>query len=336
MLHGSGAAATFSFPLGVVCDSVGNVYVIDSGNSAIRKVTPAGVVTTFVGASQGYSDGIASSAAFLLPRAIAMDGAGNLYVADTGNTAVRKVATSGAVSTLAGYPQYGSSDGTAPLAKFNGPQGVATGPDGNIYVADFWNSSVRKVTPSGTVSTITNVSPYSTGIAVDNAGNIYVSSNYDSIYKVSAGGAVSLFAGGGVGSPSGFVDGAGATARFSSPKGLAVDGVGNVYVADKNNHAIRKISPSGVVSTLAGDGTAGLVNGAGSAARFSDPFGVAVDKSGNVFVADFGNSAIRGITPAGNVTTFVGGPGGFINAAGMQDYFRIPVELRSTATGCCM
>ncbi len=266
---GTGSAARFYYPTGVAMDSAGNVYVADTSNHTIRKVTPSGVVSTLAGlaGSHGSADGTGSAARFYYPNGVAVDSTGNVYVADTGNHTIRKITPSGVVSTLAGLAFIkGIADGTGSAARFNDPSGVAVDSAGSVYVADSGSDTIRKVTSAGVGSTLA-------GLAF------------------------------GLGS----VDGTGSDARFYSPNGVAVDGAGNVYVTDTGNHTIRKITPSGVVSTLAGLAyNSGSADGTGSAARFNDPSGVAVDSAGNVYVADTSNHTIRKITPSGVVSTLAG------------------------------
>ena len=312
---GTGAAASFNYPFGVAVDSSGNVYVADTYGSTIRKITPAGVVTTLAGKTEepGSSDGTGADASFSDPIGVAVDSNGNVYVADTGNATIRKITPAGAVTTLAGAAgQTGSADGPGADARFNYPEGVAVDSNGNVYVAESLNSVIRKITPAGVVSTLAGtaaqrgstdgtgadarfVAPW--GIAVDSSGNVYVSDVADTrIRKITPAGVVSTLAG--KTEEPGSSDGAGADARFDFPTGVAVDSDGNVYVAESLNSVIRKITSAGVVTTLAGTaGESGSTDGTGAAARFSGPFGIAVDSSGTVYVADTNNSTIRKITP---------------------------------------
>jgi len=258
---GTGADARFNSPYGVAVDGDGNVYVADTSNHTIRKITAAGVVTTLAGTagSSGSADGTGAAARFWGPRGPAVDGGGNVYVADYGNYTIRKITAAGVVTTLAGTAgSFGSADGTGADARFFYPYGVAVDGDGNVYVADRANHTIRKITPAGVVTTLAGA-----------AGS------------------------------SGSADGTGAVARFNYPDGVAVDGGGNVYVADTSNHTIRKITPAGVVTTLVGAATEnGFSDGRGPLARLYAPYGVAVDGGGNVYVADYANHAIRKVTPA--------------------------------------
>ena len=311
----SGSAARFYWASSVAVDGSGNVYVADMANSTIRKISPAGAVSTLAGSAlqSGSVDGTGSAARFNSPFSVAVDGSGNVYVGDCLNSTIRKIAPAGVVSTLAGLPEHtGSTDGTGSAARFFNPQGVAVDRSGNVYVADTFNGNIRKITPAGVVSTLADATgsaayfyhPF--GVAADGSGNIYVAdTGNNTIRKITAAGVVSTLAGSA--GQCGSTDGTGAAAGFCNPSGVAVDGSGNIYVADLYNYTIRKITPAGVVSTLAGSpGQTGSTNGTGSAARFYNPQGLAVDGSGNIYIADTDNSTIRKITPAGIVTTVVG------------------------------
>jgi hypothetical protein len=266
--NGGGAAASFNSPQGAAVDGAGNIYVTDAFNSSIRKITSAGVVTTLAGGASGSADGVGAAAGFNTPIGVAVDGVGNVYVADTVNSAIRKITPVGVVMTLAGTPGffYGAVDGIGAAASFFWPEGVTVDGADNVYVADTNNSTIRKITSAGVVTTLA-----------------------------------------GAAGASGSANGAGAAASFTFPQGVAVDGAGSLYVADTGNNTIRKISSAGVVTTLAGTaGISGSANGIGAAASFKLPGGVAVDGAGNVYVADTGNNTIRKITSAGFVTTLAG------------------------------
>ena len=305
---GDGAAASFNFPIGVAVNTAGDIFVADTNNDTIRKVTPAGVVTTLAGTAgqRGSADGTGAAARFYNPEGVALDGAGNVFVADGGN--IRKITPAGAVTTFAG---------TA------GSAGVAVDAGGNVYVAEV--TIIQKISPTGVVTTLAGnaaAPPGSVdgtgtdalfsspnGVAVDGAGNVYVADTFI-IRKITPAGVVTTLAGST--SSAGNVDGTGAAASFLLPNGVAVDGAGNVYVADSGDNTIRKITPAGVVTTLAGSvvttpadtgpmgpvGQAGSADGTGTSASFNNPMGVAVDGAGNIFVADTFNNTIRKITPA--------------------------------------
>ena len=230
---GTGSAARFIEPYGVAVDSAGNVFVTDSANFTIRKVTPAGVVTTLAGSagSSGSADGTGSAARFggipgygEGPNGVAVDNAGNVFVADGGNNTIRKVTPAGVVTTLAGLAgSSGSADATGSAARFNAPSGVAVDSAGNVFVADAGNGTIQEVTPAGVVTTLAGRAGYA-----------------------------------------GTDDGTGSAARFgwyhntvhgyyiAGPTGVAVDGAGNVFVVDTDNCTIRKVTPAGVVTTLTG------------------------------------------------------------------------------------
>ncbi len=324
-LDGTGTAARFRSPMGLVSDAVGNIYVTDYYNHNIRRITPAGVVTTVAGSTNaptgqfGYVDATGSAARFTYPNGIAIDKFGNLYVADANNLVIRRITPTGVVSTYAGNGSSGNTNGPGTSATFNYPSGVATDAAGNVYVADY--TCIRKITPAGIVSNFAgSVSPgISDGLGTsasfdcldqicsDAAGNLYA---YDGcnhiIRKVSAAGVVTTIAG--TGYP-GNADGIGTAASFNGPTGIAVDAAGNIYVSDAGNVLIRRISPTGVVSTLAGSGTGAIVDGVGTAASFFNPYGLAVDPSGNLYVAEFfSGRRIRKITIAETVNTCAGDP----------------------------
>ncbi len=321
---GAGAGARFFYPGGIAATVAGTVYVADTGNHTIRAMDSPGVVTTLAGAvgTQGSTDGTGSQASFAYPYGIASDGSGHFYIADANNNTVRMVNAAGVVTTVAGTAGLpGSANGVGAAALFNSPGGVAADGNGNVYVADTGNSTIRKIASGGTVTTLAGVAGTSgsadgtgaaatfnspEGIAVDDVGNVYVAdTRNDTIRKITSGGSVTTLAG--VAGQSGGGDGAGGSARFSNPSAVAVDGSGNVYVADFSNATIRMINLSGTVSTVAGfAGSLGFADGEGAVARFNQPYALAVDGSGNLYVADTYNRAIRKIAPGGSVTTLNG------------------------------
>jgi sugar lactone lactonase YvrE len=308
---GTGTAAQFDRPYGVALDANGNVYVADGVNQRIRKITTGGAVSTLAGSgTAGFADGIGATAQFRNPTGIAVDASGNVYVGDVTNNRIRKITPNGVVSTLAGDGTSGLADGTGTAAKFSSPSGLTVDAAGNVYVCDRENNCIRKITPDGVVSTLAGDGAagafgYADGvgtaarftlprsITVDPAGNLYVV-DYGNhrIRKVTSGGVVTTLAG----SSKGFADGMGIAAKFDYPLGIARDTEGNLYVADYNNQRIRKITPSGEVSTLAGSGTQGFVDGTGATAQFEGPFGIGIDVSGNLYVSDRLGHRIRKIT----------------------------------------
>lgn len=300
---GMGANAQFDLPERVAVDVKGTLFVTDTRNHKIRKITSDGTVSTLAGSTEGFADGIGANAQFDSPIGIAVDAEGTVYVADAGNHRIRKIMPDGTVSTLAGSTEGDSNGGVDP--KFSSPRGVAVDVEGTIYVADRGNHKIKKITPQGVVSTQAGSTQgfadgmsfdaqfyFPTGIAVDAQRNVYVGDrNNHKIRKITPNDVVSTVAG----STEGFVDATGVNAQFNFPSGVAVDALGTIYVADFNNHSIRKITPDGEVSTLAGS-IAGFVNGTGANAQFDSPIGIAVDTQGAIYVVDFRNYKIRKIT----------------------------------------
>ncbi|PWU19573.1 MAG: hypothetical protein C5B50_06315 [Verrucomicrobia bacterium] len=330
--NGTGTGAQFNEPSGIAVDSAGNIYVGDTGNQMIRTVTGAGVVTTLAGSvgTSGTNDGTGTGALFWDPQGVATDN-NNVFVADSTSQTIRKIViSSGVVSTLAGTGGLlGPNDGTGSNARFWQPQGVAADSSGDVFVADSANGTIRKIAPGTIVTTLAGSASSGSGdgsganarfyrpaaAAIDSSGNAYIADSQNStIRMVTPAGAVSTLAG--LAGAFGATDGPTNAARFSGPQGIAVDGSGNIYVGDTLNHTIRKISGS-LVTTLAGlAGTSGLSDGTGSNARFNYPQDVAVDVSGNVYVADTGNHIIRKVTSGGVVTTIAGYPGLYGDADG--------------------
>jgi streptogramin lyase len=323
---GTGGAARFSSPRGIAVDGSGVAWVTDA-DQTLRRVTADGVVTTVAGSpgQEGSQDGAGPEARFDGPAGLAVGKAGQLLVADTLSFSIRAVTPAGVVTTFAGMPgQPGSADGAGPAARFQLPAGVAVDASGNAFVADSYNFTIRKITPAGEVTTVAGVAgdsgpddgpaadarfAYPSDLALGPSGELYVVSwDEQTVRKVTPDGQVSTLAGQAF--QPGSDDGTGSTARFRYPQGVAVDAAGTVYVADCGNDTIREITPAGAVTTLAGTaGAWGSDDGAGAAARFSSPTGVAVDAAGNVYVADGGNFTIRRIAPGGEVSTLAGAPG---------------------------
>lgn len=249
-----------------VADSIAGLYmghIPDLPHCRILKITRDGAITILAGGDKvGYADGRGGEARFNLPTSVALAPDGSLYVSDTWNHSIRKVASDGTVTTLAGNRQEGFSDGKGSEAMLNGPQGLAVDPQGILYVADTVNNRIRKITPDGTVATL--------------AG----------------------------GSESGFVDGPGTSARFNSPEDIAIDRQGNLYVVDSLNHSVRKVTPEGMVTTVAGNGKEGHVDAQGKAAQFFGLSGIAIDGEGNLVVTQ--SPSVRLIRPDGTVWTLAG------------------------------
>ena len=332
-LNGPAAAARFFGPFGVAISADGFLYIADSYNQSIRRVSSTLVVTTIAGpgSNSGTTDGPAESARLNAPGGLSFDNAGNLFIADTRNSTVRRLTSTGVVSTVAGLAGVSApDDGFGGSGRLGQPTGIAV-LDTGTFVTDPLYDTLRGLN-SGAILTVAGTpaqagstdatglaarfnAPW--GVAVDRDGNIYIAdSGNHTIRRVGAGSVVTTVAGA-AGSP-GTADGA--AGRFNTPRGLALDRDGNLYVADSGNHAIRKVSPGGVVSTIAGQpGTSGTADGAGSAARFNSPAGIAVAADGTLFIADTGNQTIRKITPAGVVTTIGGASDGPTRGAGYAD-----------------
>jgi streptogramin lyase len=302
---------TLGNPRGVVADPNGNLYVADSYNHLIRKIDSSGDIVIFAGSypyGSGNNDGQISNARFTSPRDLSLDVFGNVYVADTGNSRIRKIDSSGNVTTLAGS-MWGYTDGQGTAAEFATPEGISVDVSGNVYVADTGNNRIRIINSSANVTTIAGSGaigsadgqgmvasfnePYS--VAVDSSGNIYVADTGNHrIRRIDPLSNVTTLAGSGV---SGSTDGHGTAATFNRPHGVSVDISGNVYVADTGNNSIRKIDPFGNVTTLAGSAGGGAVDGLGAVAMFNMPYGVSIDMSGNLYVADSANNSIRKLSP---------------------------------------
>jgi sugar lactone lactonase YvrE len=317
---GDGSAATsaeLNFPQATAIDSSGNIYVADLRSNRIRKITPAGIISTYAGnGTAGFSGdgGPATSAEINGPLGISFDGAGNLYIGDSYNERVRKVTPAGIISTFAGTGSQGyNGDGIAATsAELYYPAGTVADQNGNIYIADYFNSRVRKVNTAGVISTVagdgtngysgdggpaTNAEVYyPTGVAMDPSGNLYIADYYNNrVREVATSGVISTFAGTGRGDYNG--DGIPATtAELYAPFSVATDSTSNVYISDYGNNRIRKVDTTGLISTVAGNGTAGFSGDGGLAisAEFKGPGGIAVDKEGGAFyISDENNNRVR-------------------------------------------
>ncbi len=293
------APVLLPYPTAITADNAGNLFVADAQTNTIQQVNAAGQISALAGqaGTAGSADGLGSAARFNQPSGLALLPSGTLIIADTANATLRSLSASDMVTTLAGSAgARGNTNGTGATASFSNPLGVAVDQAGNIFVADSMNATIRKIT---------------------------------------AGGAVTTFAG----SPgaNGSADGTGSAARFNLPTGLTVDASGNLFVADTNNNTIRKITPAGAVTTFAGlAGVSGSTDGTGANALFNRPSGLAIDGAGNLYLADTGNSTIRRITAVGVVTTLAGLP----TIAGLEDgpgtagaLFNQPQALCLDATG---
>jgi sugar lactone lactonase YvrE len=277
----SGTTSSFNRPNGLAIDAEDTIYVADTFNHSIRKISPQGVVTTLAGSGTAgiQNSNTGTSSTFRFPMGVAVDYAGVVYVADTDNNLIRKITPTGSVTTLAGSIGLGSQDGLGSMASFNGPCGVAVDSFGNVYVADTGNHVIRKITPTGAVTTVA-----------------------------------------GLGGAPGFQDGTGRCARFNAPVSLTIDSNGALYVCERFNHAIRKIllrpaasgaasgsgsgsiscsttnSDTAIVTTIAGNGSTGAANGIGTSSRFNTPNALCFDPTGKLYVADTLNNTIRMVT----------------------------------------
>ena len=356
-VDGVGAAARFNAPWGVAVDGAGNAYVSDSSNSTIRKIVLAtGAVTTIAGAPGqfGSTDGVGTAARFNSPYGLATDGGGNLYVADRLNNTIRKIAlATGAVTTIAGtVASPGEMDGVGTAAKFSNPAGLCADAAGNLYVADQFGPTIRKVViATGAVTTIAGTAMMSgstdgtgaaarfnqpIGVASDGAGDLFVADSVNQTIRkiVLSTGAVTTFAGQvGV---MGQQNGTGTSAQFNFPEGVVADGAGNLFVADLNNQAIRKIAlgTASVTYFVGMAGVAGPDDGLGTSARLNNPIGMVVDGSGILLVADNANNTIRKVTlTTTNVTTLAGTASHAGNADGVGAAAKFKGPLGFTTDG---
>ena len=322
-------------PSGVAADGTGNLFIADTDNHQIRKVDAAGTITTIAGSGEtglfggafGGDGGPAIQAALDRPSGVAADGAGNLFIADMDNHRIRKVDPAGVISTVAGTGVFGSGGDGGPAvdARLFYPKGVAVDGAGNLFIADMDNHRIRKVDPAGVISTVAGTGEFfggfggdggpaiqadldsPSGVAVDGAGNLFIADmGNHRIRKVDAAGTITTIAGsgetgffGGGFSGDGGDGGPAIQADLDSPSGVAVDGAGNVFIADRDNHRIRKVDAAGVISTVAGTGVFGFGGDGGPAdlAQLRRPYDVALDGTGNLYIADSSNHRIRVLTP---------------------------------------
>ena len=354
---GAAIEAQLNAPMGLALDAAGNLYIADSGNHAVRKVSKSGAIGTAAGiGSPGYSGdgGAAIAAALDQPEGVAVDASGLLYIADTFNNRVREVAPGGIIQTVAGtgISSFSGDGGAAASAALFLPTDVATDSGGNLYIADYGNSRIRQVA-QGNIQTVVGSKATSvifdqapattirlngpTGLAVDSSGDIFIAEggigtgsglavgDYK-IWKINGVGIVSTAAGNGIENYSG--DGGPATAaQINTPSNMVLDAVGNLYIADSANNRVRRVSPGGVIVTVAGNGVAGYSGDGGPAtsAMLNSPEGLAADADGNVYIADTKNNRIRKLLPSGTIIGIAGngnaaffGDGGPANSASIH------------------
>lgn len=328
-------------PMGLAART-GDLYVSSSYYDVVARWRDNGAIETFAGdrVSFGYAEGTGAAALFGSQAAVATLGANVILVADTNSEVIRKLATDGTTSLWAGAPNVrGASDGPRLEARFEHPAALARSSRGDVYVAD--KCAIRKIDAMGEVTTFAGVSAMCStvdgvgpaarfesisALAIDASGTVYVAQRSQHLVrKVTPQGEVSAFAG--TYGVSGHVDGTGSAARFYNPTDLAIDSAGNLYVADTINQSIRKVTPTGVVTTIAGSASQGFIDATGPLARFSSPGAVTVDAAGNVYVADTGNHAIRKVTPAGVVTTIAGSPASIGIRLGTAPSFADPSRI---------
>jgi sugar lactone lactonase YvrE len=343
--------AQFNHCTGVAFDGAGSVYIADRDNNVVRKVSNLGIITTIAGTgTAGYSgDGAAATTARLKsPTNVAVDGSGNVFISDNGNSVVRKVTSTGLISTYAGNGAAGYSGDadSANAAALRNPLGLAFDDvAGVLYIADAGNHVVRMVDGDHIINTVIGTGiPGNTGdgdialnahvgnpssVAVDAAGNVYVADNtFNVVRKVmNATGVISTVAGNGVPGYSGN-GGAATAATLHYPSGIAVDGTGNIFVADQGNNVIREITPGGIIFNVAGNNTNGYLGDGGTAtmAELNSPGDVAVDGWGRIYISDNGNNVVRSVTNPTAVNTVLAASGISVYPNPVHGSFTVNVE----------
>lgn len=348
------AAARFGEISSLVFDAAGNLYAVDDG-CVIRKITPAGVVSTLAGqrGEHGHVDSIGAAARFGYIAALAVDAAGNLYASDSLTVTIRRISTTGVVSTFAGSAgQVGAADGMGSVARFGRPMGLTVDSAGTVFVGDAGNHTLRKITPSGLVSTVAGKTGLYGGLdgtgeearfvelsalIADPTGNVLATDSVEgTIRKITPAGVVTTLVGTGRDNALESIDGPDSAAQLAPLLGLAIAPNRDVFIADNFHSVIRKVPAGGKILTFAGGmDERGLVDGPGADARFTTPEAVAVAADGTVFVADTGNDCVRKITPAGIVSTLTDLTGDYniLDGIGDSPAFRHPTGIAVDAAG---
>ncbi|MBI6546423.1 MAG: SMP-30/gluconolactonase/LRE family protein, partial [Cyanobacteria bacterium NC_groundwater_1444_Ag_S-0.65um_54_12] len=332
--NGPATGASLNNPRDVLLDASGNLYIADSGNNRIRKVASNGTITTVAGngtAAFAGDNGPATGASINSPRGMALDASGNLYIADASNHRIRKVDTSGTITTMGSGWGFSGDGGPVSAAKMKSPRGVAFDGAGNLYINDTNNNRIRQVNLASNIATIAGNGALDTFggdggpagnalldtpqyLTVDNTGNLYFSDTFNNrVRKVSPSGIISTVAGNGTAGYTGD-NGPATSASLNTPTGLAVDSAGNLYIADSLNNVIRRVTPTGTITTVVGNGTCDYLGDGGSAtsASLCSPAGIAISSTGYLYIADTDNSVIRRVTSGGIISTVAGN--------GMLDY----------------
>jgi cysteine-rich repeat protein len=326
---GDARQAQLSSPFGVAVDGFGNLYIADTGNHRIRQIDDSGIIRTIAGAgTQGYTGDASSamSAQLAFPFGVAVDEIGNLYIADTYNHCIRRVNSSGIITTVAGVGGAGYNNDNVPAinARLAYPFSVAADGQGNLYIGDTYNHRIRRVDNAGTITTVAGTGTFSysgdqgeaisadvahpSGVVLDAVGNLYIAdTDNNRIRRVDNTGIITTVAGTGT---RGYVgdNGPATSAELTFPNSMAMDNIGNLYVADTDNHRIRRIDGNGVITTVVGTGTFGYAgdDGPANGAELDNPYSVVVDGRGNLFIADAFNHRIRKVDGNGIITTVAG------------------------------